>query len=61
MTFNTADFTGYVVTGLLVQGGRFRRHTAIAGYALGINLWRGSVWGIRLDNGRRQLLKRVYN
>jgi hypothetical protein len=61
MTFDPLDFTGYVVTGTLVRGGRFRRHTALATYALGINLWRGSVWGIRLDNGHRKLLKRVYN
>ena len=60
MTFNTADFVGYVVTGVLTNGQRFRKTTVIALYALGINLWRGSVWGMKHD-GHRQLLKRVTN
>lgn len=45
----------------MVRGGRFRKHTTLATYALGINLWRGNVWGIRRDNGKRKLLKRVAN
>ena len=61
MTFNTADYSSYVVTGTLVRGRRFRINTKGADHALGINLWRGSVWGVRLDTGKRQLLKRVYN
>lgn len=56
------NYTGYVVTGLLYRSQRrFSHHTANAVYAFGINLWRGSVWGVRKDTGRRQLLKRVTN
>jgi hypothetical protein len=60
MTFNTTDFAGYIVTGVLTNGTRFRRLTLNWHYANGINLWRGSVWGMKHD-GHRQLLKRVYN
>lgn len=50
----------YVVTGTLVSGQRFPAiHTNNPRHALGINLYRGSVWEI--VNGKRKLLKRVYN
>jgi len=61
---NTIDpliYTKYVITGKLVRGGKFRKETPNLSYALGINLWNGRVWGIRKDNGKRQLLKRVTN
>lgn len=50
----------FVITGIDVYGKRFRIHTSSAMHAFGINLWRGSVWKI-LENGKRKLLKRVYN
>ena len=56
-----SDFTSYVITGKLVNGKRFRKTAVSILYAFGINLWNGSVWGIRKDTGRRQLLRRVYN
>jgi hypothetical protein len=50
----------YVVTGVTVHGKRFRPlYTDSYIYAMGINLWRGSVW--KLENGKRRLIKRVYN
>ena len=61
MKINIANFSEFIVTGTEVRGKRFRHRYTNAMYAFGINLWRGSVWGIRRDNGRRQLLKRVVN
>lgn len=60
MTFNTADFVGYIITGVLTNGQRFRKLTLNWHHANGINLWRGSVWGYKAD-GHRTLLKRVTN
>jgi hypothetical protein len=55
----------FVVTGVLRDGRRFPAKTYdndVGGRmtAFGINLWRGSVWGIDAE-GKRFLLKRVYN
>ena len=50
----------YHITGLLYNSRkRFRRTTDNFMFAMGINLWRGSVWTV--TNGKRKLLKRVYN
>jgi hypothetical protein len=50
----------YVITGVDTKGKRFRMYTSTLFYADCINLWRGSVWE-EDDNGKRRLLKRVYN
>lgn len=49
----------YHITGLMTSGTRFKIVTSNYSHAMGINLWRGSVWKV-LD-GKRKLLKRVYN
>jgi hypothetical protein len=54
-----------VVTGVLRNGRRFKpmvyMNTPLGRMtAFGINLWRGSIWGER-SNGKRFLIKRVYN
>lgn len=55
-------YTKYVITGKLVNGRRFHAKTTTSiYYALAHNLWQGSIWGIRKDNGKRKLLKRVVN
>jgi len=51
-------FHKYVVTGKTVRGTRFRLVYSHAIWAMGINLWKGSVWGVKA-NGKRKLLKRV--
>lgn len=56
-THTTAD--SYLVTGVKTSGQRFTIATANPMHALGINLWRGSVWQVR--DGKRTLVKRVYN
>ncbi len=61
MTIDLSDYTSFVVTGTLVNGRRFRQQHSNGRHAFGINLWRGSVWGVRKDSGKRQLLKRCYN
>ena len=63
-SMNTVDtnlFSSYVVTGQMVDETRFSKKTQNPLYAFCINLWRGSVWGIRKDNGKRKLIKRVWN
>jgi hypothetical protein len=66
MEFHTDDFPGgYHVTGVLYNSTTRFKRTFSAGpsgarFALGINLWRGSVWGVYAD-GTRQRLKSVYN
>jgi len=55
------DFVRFDVTGVLYHSER-RFKQSYTGYyfAMGINLWRGSVWGV-LPSGKRRLLKRVSN
>lgn len=50
----------YHVTGVTVRGRRFKQVHTDPFYALHINLWRGSVWEVQ-PNGKRRLLKRVWN
>lgn len=62
MTINLSDYSHFIVTGALYGSGKRFRHVYSNGlYALGINLWNGSVHGVRRDNGKRQRLKRVVN
>lgn len=49
----------YDVTGVTVRGKRFRLSFSNLIHAMGINLWRGSVWEV--SDGKRKLIKRVYN
>jgi len=49
----------YIVTGITIDGKRFKIVTDSKIHAHGINLWRGSVW-IETNGGKRKLLKRVY-
>jgi len=49
----------YHVTGVTVNGRRFKSAHSNPMMALSINLFRGSVWQVR--GGRRKLIKRVYN
>lgn len=53
------EFT-YHVTGVTVTGKRFKLVRANRFWAMGINLWRGSVWQVS-PSGKRTLLKRVVN
>jgi len=56
----TTEYFGFVVTGVDRDGKRFVRFYKDAKWAFGINLWRGSVWGVNTE-GKRKLLKRVTN
>lgn len=49
----------YIVAGVTTKGRRFVLSFSSLRQALGINLWRGSVWEVRGD--RRKLLRRVWN
>lgn len=64
MEINVKDYIRFEVTGVTVDGRRFKRTfpATVAGgmTAFGINLWNGSVWGV-LPSGRRARLSRVVN
>jgi len=49
----------YHVTGVTVRGERFKIVTSNYIHAMGINLWRGSVWEVK--DGRRKRIKHVVN
>jgi len=55
------DQVTYLVTGVDRSGRRFRQVHEDYFTAININLWRGSVWEVQTSNGKRRLLKRVYN
>ena len=58
---NTADVT-YRVTRILTNGRRFKAIvTNSYHYAMGINLYRGSVWEKTATGGKWRLIKRVWN
>ena len=61
MQIDLTTFEGFQVTGTDRSGSRFRQTYGPdgAGWAFGVNLWQGSVWGLKPD-GKRQLLKRVW-
>lgn len=56
------NIIGFDVTGITRDNKRFKRTYDASGYqcAMGINLWRGSVW-CRYGDGKRKLIKRVFN
>tara|TARA_R100001244_G_scaffold68739_2_gene56190 strand:- start:668 stop:850 length:183 start_codon:yes stop_codon:yes gene_type:complete len=50
----------YKVTGVLRNARRFRAiHTDSYMHAVGINLWRGSVWS--MDDGKWRRIRTVFN
>lgn len=58
-----SDYSRFIVTGKDVHGKRFRMSYGpdAARFAFAINLYAGSVWGVRVSDGKRNLLKRVFN
>lgn len=53
-----SEYSSFVVTGVRLNGQRFTITTTNYRYASAINVWRGSLWGVRVDTGRRQLITR---
>lgn len=50
--------TKYVITGILHNGRRFEPiHTETPQH---YNIWNGTIWQL-LSNGKRKLIKRIYN
>ena len=60
---SASDYSRFIVTGKDVHGKRFRMTygSDAARFAFGINLYAGSVFGVRVSDGKRELLKRVRN
>jgi hypothetical protein len=60
---SASDYSRFIVTGKDVRGRRFRMTygSNAASFAFGINLYNGSVFGVRVSDGKRELLKRVRN
>jgi hypothetical protein len=61
MEFTHENGDKYIVTGVKVNGQRFRSVYGNPHVALAINLYRGSVWQQKGGKGKRTLLKRVCN
>lgn len=64
MIINSSDYSAFIVCGLEYNSAkRFRKEYAPEQihFAFGINLWRGNVYGVRKDTGKRQKLKSVWN
>tara|TARA_Y100000034_G_C6634527_1_gene277152 strand:- start:269 stop:490 length:222 start_codon:yes stop_codon:yes gene_type:complete len=55
----TMNDVKYIVTGVDRQGKRFKKEYSDPKWAFGINLWQGSIW--KEVDGKRKLLRRVYN
>jgi len=49
----------YIITVIDREGKRFKTVTSNFYHAMGINLWWGTVW--QEVNGKRKMLKRVFN
>lgn len=57
----TNNVIEYHITGVLYRSNtRFKSVYKNVNIAFQVNIWRGSIWAV-LDNGKRKLLKRVYN
>jgi hypothetical protein len=55
------NFVKFEVTGTLRNGVRFKKMQFSSFNAASmINVWNGSIWGVTED-GKRKLLRRVYN
>ena len=59
-SWDAGDFTEYHVTGVDTSGKRFKIVTESWPYASGINLYRGTKWGVKPDGSRIRLTE-VYN
>ena len=51
----------YHITGVTVCGKRFKIVTSNPIHALGINLWKGSVWQIKVGEKKRKRIKQAWN
>jgi len=51
----------YHVTGTLMNGKRFKIVTPSIIHAMGINLYRGTVWSVDTKTRKRTKLRRVWN
>jgi hypothetical protein len=61
MQASEKDYIRYEITGVEYRTNkRFKITTTNAMHCAGINLWRGSKWGVKPD-GTRKLLVRIYN
>jgi hypothetical protein len=58
-THNSGD--RYHVTGIDRDGKRFKIETSNPYHALGINLFRGNVWQVKVGQTKRKRIKSVYN
>jgi hypothetical protein len=58
-----SNYSRFIVTGVDRDGKRFRLAYGQNGArtAWSINLWKGTVWGVRVTDGKREKLKTVLN
>ncbi len=60
VSFYPEEFVEFHVTGVDVYGKRFKQVHKYARWAFGVNLYKGTVWGV-LPTGRRIKLKEAWN
>ena len=61
ISWDKSDFAYYEVTGITTDGRRFDPMAYTTWFqAVGINVWRGTKWGVRAD-GTRVQLQTVWN
>lgn len=65
-TVDVSLYSKFIITGLLYNSTkRFRKEFTgdLDGYtnANMTNIWNGTLWGVKKDNGKKEILKRVYN
>ena len=53
-------YSSFIITGEDRMGKRFKMEYLEPQWAFGINLWRGSIWGVSKETGKRKLLRRKY-
>jgi len=51
----------YHITGTTMTGKRFKIVTPSIVHAMGINVYRGTVWSVDKETGKRKVLRRVWN
>tara|TARA_B000000557_G_scaffold241164_2_gene220496 strand:- start:1791 stop:1985 length:195 start_codon:yes stop_codon:yes gene_type:complete len=55
-----SKYSSFIITGVTCWGKRFKMEYPEPQWAFAINLWKGSIWGVSKETGKRKLLKRQY-
>ncbi len=59
-TVKYPEFSSFAVTGIDRNGRRFKMESENYFYLRSVNVWQGTLWGVRKD-GSRKALRKYYN